>query len=153
MFRIFTPESLTRISMWVTILNANAPSSDCVVPCIVKSGRDYDNGMRSLDLVLLLSLAHLHSMWSISYGPQNTPCVSRPRVIFFGTRYTRVNVNCYDCMGLRTATGIFPALRLVHSLLKYFFQLWIWYWIQFYTTKYSNLILSIDIQFISLDFW
>ena len=32
---------------------------------------------------------------------------------------------------------------LVHSLLKYFFKFQLWYWIQIYTTKYSNLLLII----------
>ena len=45
------------------------------------------------------------------------------------------------CMGSGSATGVFPATRLVHYLLKYFFKFQLWYWIQLYTTKYSNLIL------------
>ena len=36
-----------------------------------------------------------------------------------------------------------PVERLVHSLPKYFFKFQLWYWIQAYTTKYSNLILII----------
>ena len=47
------------------------------------------------------------------------------------------------CMGSGSATGFFYAVRLVHSLLKYFFKFQLWYWIQIYTTKYSNLLLII----------
>ena len=48
-------------------------------------------------------------------------------------------------MGSGSATGFFYAVRLVHSLLKmkYFFKFQLWYWIQIYTTKYSNLLLII----------
>ena len=42
------------------------------------------------------------------------------------------------CMGSGSATGVFPAPRLVHSLLKYFFKFQLWYWIQLYTTKYCK---------------
>ena len=38
------------------------------------------------------------------------------------------------CMGSGSATGFFPAARLVHSLPKYFFKFQLWYWIQVYTT-------------------
>ena len=110
----------------------NAPSSDCVVPCIVKSGRDYDNGMRSLDLVLLLALAHLYSMWFIYIICHMDHkilhfSVYRGRGWYFSAPDTHVLMlivmsMTVSCMGSRTATGIFPALRLVHSLLKYFFS-------------------------------
>ena len=46
-------------------------------------------------------------------------------------------------MGSGSATGFFYQVRLVHSLLKYFFKFQLWYWIQIYTTKYSNLLLII----------
>ena len=45
------------------------------------------------------------------------------------------------CMGSGSASALFLAPGLVHSLLKYFFKFQLWYWIQLYTTKYSNLIL------------
>ena len=47
------------------------------------------------------------------------------------------------CMGSGSATGFFYQVRLVHSLVKYFFKFQLWYWIQIYTTKYSNLLLII----------
>ena len=47
------------------------------------------------------------------------------------------------CMGSGSATGKKNQVRLVHSLLKYFFKFQLWYWIQIYTTKYSNLLLII----------
>ena len=56
------------------------------------------------------------------------------------------------CMGSGSATAwVFPAPRLdlVHSLLKFFFLFQLWYWIQLYTTKYSNLIL----MFIQILVW
>ena len=47
------------------------------------------------------------------------------------------------CMGSGSAIGNFYAARLVHSLRKYSFKFQLWYWIQIYTTKYSNLLLII----------
>ena len=60
------------------------------------------------------------------------------RVCYFLLPHTHVL-----CMGSGSATGFFYAVRLVHSLLKYFFKFKLWYWIQIYTTKYSNLLLII----------
>ena len=60
------------------------------------------------------------------------------RVCYFLVPHTHVL-----CMGSGSATGFFYAVRLVHSLLKYFFKFQLWYWIQIYTTKYSNLLLII----------
>ena len=46
--------------------------------------------------------------------------------------------------GIRQCNRIFfMQVRLVHSLVKYFFKFQLWYWIQIYTTKYSNLLLII----------
>ena len=60
------------------------------------------------------------------------------RVCYFLVPHTHVL-----CMGSGSATGFFYQVRLVHSLLKYFFKFQLWYWIQIYTTKYSNLLLII----------
>ena len=73
-------------------------------------------------------------MVHISYGPHT------PLSVYWGWYFSAPDTHVL-CTGSRTATGIFAALRLVHSLLKYFFKFQLWYWIQFYTTKYSNLIL------------
>ena len=48
-------------------------------------------------------------------------------MLFFGTPYTRV---MYHCMGSGSATGKKIQVRLVHSLLKYFFLFQLWYWIK-----------------------
>ena len=45
------------------------------------------------------------------------------RVCYFLVPHTHVL-----CMGSGSATGFFYAVRLVHSLLKYFFQFQLWYW-------------------------
>ena len=84
---------------------------------------------------------HLHSKCMV-----NTICIDHNtalsvyRVCYFLVPHTHVL-----CMGSGSATGFFYAVRLVHSLLKYFFKLkfQLWYWIQIYTTKYSNLLLII----------
>ena len=60
------------------------------------------------------------------------------RVCYFLVPHTHVL-----CMGSGSATWFFYQVRLVHSLLKYFFKFQLWYWIQIYTTKYSNLLLII----------
>ena len=60
------------------------------------------------------------------------------RVCYFLVPHTHVL-----CMGSGSATGKKIQVRLVHSLLKYFFKFQLWYWIQIYTTKYSNLLLII----------
>ena len=62
-------------------------------------------------------LTHLHSKWSILsvLTTYSTSCVSS--VLFFGTPYTRV------MYGIRQCNRIFYAVRLVYSLLKYFFQI------------------------------
>ena len=56
----------------------------------------------------------LDYMWSMD-GP-HTPISVYWRVIFFGTPYT-----CVMHGVSVSATGVFPAVRLGHSLLKYFF--------------------------------
>ena len=61
-------------------------------------------------------------------------------MLFFGTPYTRV---MYGDQAAGSATGKQFQVRLVHSLLKYLFKFQLWYWIQIYTTKYSNLLLII----------
>ena len=60
------------------------------------------------------------------------------RVCYFLVPHTHVL-----CMGSGSATGKKIQVRLVHSLLKYFFKFQLWYWNQIYTTKYSNLLLII----------
>ena len=79
---------------------------------------------------------HLHSMWSILYWPHTA--LSVYLVCYFLVPHTHVL-----CMGSGSATGKKYQVRLVHSLLKYFFKFQLWYWIQIYTTKYSNLLLII----------
>ena len=72
------------------------------------------------------------------YWP-HTP-LSGYRVCYFLVPHTHVL-----CMGSAQAVqqDFFYAVRLVYSLLKYFFKFQLWYWIQIYTTKYSNLLLII----------
>ena len=60
------------------------------------------------------------------------------RVFYFLVPHTHVL-----CMGSGSAIDNFYAARLVHSLRKYSFKFQLWYWIQIYTTKYSNLLLII----------
>ena len=92
----------------------------------------------------------------------NEPCMCMHAIAFTPTQYvvntlywphTALSVYrvCYFlvphthvlCMGSGSATGKKIQVRLVHSLLKYFFKFQLWYWIQTYTTKYSNLLLII----------
>ena len=63
---------------------------------------------------------HLHSMWSIL-------CIDHIRhlVCYFLVPHTHVL-----CMGSGSATGKKIQVRLVHSLLKYFFLFQLWYWIK-----------------------
>ena len=79
---------------------------------------------------------HLHSKWSIL-------CIDHIRHLVCIECYFLVPHTHVLCMGSGSATGFFYAVRLVHSLLKYFFKFQLWYWIQIYTTKYSNLLLII----------
>ena len=91
-----------------------------------------ENGILILKMLVLVTPTQY--VVHISYGPHT------PLSVCWGWYFPAPDTHVL-CMGSRTATGIFAALRLVHSLLKYFFKFQLWYWIQFYTTKYSNLIL------------
>ena len=48
------------------------------------------------------------------------------------------------CMGSGSATGFFYAVRLVHSLLKYFFKFQLWYWIQIFKFVIDNSDISLN---------
>ena len=83
--------------------------------------------------------AHLHSMWSILCIDHIRHLVCIECVIFWYPVHT-----CYVWdQAVQQPTGKKNQVRLVHSLLKYFFLFQLWYWIQIYTTKYSNLLLII----------
>ena len=97
-------------------------------------------------LALELGRGHTYTV-NGPYGP-HTPISVYLRVIFLAP-HTRTHVLC---MVSGSATGFFPAVRLVHSsyalhssfakkIFFFFFFFQLWYWIQVYTTKYSNLIL------------
>ena len=86
-----------------------------------------------------VSKPHLHSKWSIlsvltTYG---TLIVCIECVIFWYPIHT-----CY-VWDQAVQQDFFMRWDTVHSLLKYFFKFQLWYWIQIYTTKYSNLLLII----------
>ena len=57
-----------------------------------------------------------HRQYCISYGP-HTFCT--PLSVYWGWYFSAPDTHVL-CMGSRTATGIFAALRLVHSLLNFF---------------------------------
>ena len=75
-------------------------------------------------------------MWSIL-------CIDHIRHLVCIECYFLVPHTHVLCMGSGSATGFFYQVRLVHSLVKYIFKFQLWYWIQIYTTKYSNLLLII----------
>ena len=87
------------------------------------------------NLPIVVGGHHTYTVKLSMDGP-HTPISVNLKVIFLAP-HTHVL-----CMVSGSATGFFfPAVRLVHSLLKYFFTFQLWYWIQVYTTKYSILIL------------
>ena len=122
-----TASRITQLSLFFVVV---------AVVVVVVLGRDFV--WESCPLMPLHQWAHLHSMWSIYYLYWPHTPLSVYRVCYFLVPHTHVL-----CMGSGSATGFFYAVRLVYSLLKYFFKFQLWYWIQIYTTKYSNLLLII----------
>ena len=85
---------------------------------------------------------HLHSKWSILCIDHIRHLVCIECVIFWYPIHT-----CY-VWDQAVQQDFFYAVRLVHSLLKYFFKFQLWYWIQIYTTKYSNLLITLILVWI-----
>ena len=148
--------------IWKNILAKNALISalektrlHCLIPYITHVYGAYGQP-KNITLkkgLIIYTLSHFKwSMWSI-HGPLtvyvctvlnvvHTLCMDHilHLVCIWGCYFLAPHTHVL-CMGSGSATGIFPAPRLVHSLLKYFFKFHLCYWIQLYTTKHSSLIL------------
>ena len=94
------------------------------------SAQEADNPPQEAES-LYVGLTHTYTV----SGQYSVDCIDHLLLSVYRVCYFLVPHTHVLCMGSGSATGFFYAVRLVHSLLKYFFKFQLWYWIQIYTTN------------------